>query len=87
MRHWNSLGISKRVRFRVRDADKRYVFLFLALNNLFGYDILPLKKIMNGRFFGVWLKRWRELLLYLRIVFDLLVRRKSLRYERYLPKN
>ncbi|MGY8990512.1 MAG: MBL fold metallo-hydrolase [Rhodospirillales bacterium] len=87
MRNWNSLGISKRVRFRVRDADKRYVFLFLALNNLFDYDILPLKKIMNGRFFGVWLKRWRELLLYVRIVFDLLVRRKSLRYERYLPKN
>jgi UDP-MurNAc hydroxylase len=87
MRNWNSLGISKRVRFRVRDADKRYVFLFLALNNLFDYDVLPLKKIMNGRFFGVWFKRWREPLLYVRIVFDLLVLRKSLRYERYLPKN
>lgn len=86
MRNWNSLGISKRVRFRVRDADKRYVFLFLALNNLFDYNILPLNKIMNGRFFGVWLKRWREPLLYLRIVFDVVVRRKSLQYERYLPR-
>ncbi|MEL0106145.1 MAG: MBL fold metallo-hydrolase [Rhodospirillaceae bacterium] len=86
MRNWNSLGISKRVRFRVRDADKRYVFLFLALNNLFDYDILPLGKSMNRRFIGVWLKRWREVLLYFRIVFDLLVCRKSLDYERYLPK-
>ncbi len=85
-RNWNSLGISKRVRFRVREADARYVKLFLALNNAFDYDLLPLKKIMNVRFFGVWCKRWREPLLYVRIVFDLVVRRKSLRYERYLPK-
>ena len=82
--NWNSLGISKRVRFRVKDEDKKIVTYFTELNDLFDCEVLPLSKSLNPRFVGVWLRRWRELALYLRIAADL-GRGREFAYRNYLP--
>jgi UDP-MurNAc hydroxylase len=82
--NWSSLGISKRVRFRVKNEDKKIVTYFTELNDLFDCEVLPLSKSLNPRFVGVWLRRWRELLLYLRIAADL-GRGRDFAYRNYLP--
>jgi UDP-MurNAc hydroxylase len=81
--NWNSLGISKRVRYRVKSDDKKIVVYFTELNDLFDCEVLPLSKSLNPRFVAVWLRRWRELLLYLRIAADLGLGRDFV-YRNYL---
>jgi UDP-MurNAc hydroxylase len=81
--NWSSLGISKRVRFRVRSDDVKYVNYFLELNDLFDCEVLPLSKSLNPRFVTVWLRRWREIALYARITLDL-VRGQGFQYSNYL---
>jgi len=82
--NWNSLGISKRVRYRVKNDDKKIVAYFTELNDLFDCEVLPLSKSLNPRFVAVWLRRWRELVLYLRIAADL-GRGRDFVYRNYLP--
>jgi UDP-MurNAc hydroxylase len=82
--NWSSLGISKRVRFRVKNEDKKIVTYFTELNDLFDCEVLPLSKSLNLRFVTVWLRRWRELVLYLRIATDL-GRGRDFAYRNYLP--
>ena len=82
--NWSSLGISKQVRYRVKNDDKKIVTYFSELNDLFDCEVLPLSKSLNPRFVTVWLRRWRELLLYLRIAADL-GRGRDFIYRNYLP--
>jgi UDP-MurNAc hydroxylase len=82
--NWNSLGISKRVRFRVKNEHKSVVTYFSELNDLFDCEVLPLSKSLNSRFVMVWLRRWREIILYLRIAADL-GRGHDFAYRNYLP--
>ena len=83
--NWNSLGISKRVRFRVREADQKFIAYFLELNDLFDCEVLPLSRSLNARFIVVWLRRWREVLLYFKIAGDI-ARGRSFAYATYLPR-
>jgi UDP-MurNAc hydroxylase len=82
--NWSSLGISKRVRFRVKNDDKMIVTYFTELNDLFDCEVLPLSKSLNPRFVTVWLRRWREVILYMRIAGDL-GRGRDFAYRNYLP--
>jgi UDP-MurNAc hydroxylase len=82
--NWNSLGISKRVRFRVRDEDRKIIVYFTELNDLFDCEVLPISKSLNLRFIGTWMRRYREIGLYLRIVADL-IRGRDFAYRNYLP--
>jgi UDP-MurNAc hydroxylase len=82
--NWSSLGISKRVRFRVRQQDVRTVNMFLELNDMFDCEVLPLSKSMNPRFVLAWLRRWRELVLYAEVVLDMM-KGSGFVYARYLP--
>ena len=70
-RNWSSLGISKRVRFRVKEEDRKIITYFSELNDMFDCEVLPLSKSVNLRFATVWMRRWRELLLYGRIATNL----------------
>jgi UDP-MurNAc hydroxylase len=83
--NWNSLRISKSVRFRVRHQDRRIITYFTELNDLFDCEVLPLSKSLNARFIGVWLRRYRELFLYAQIVMNM-VRGRDFQYSAYLPK-
>lgn len=61
------LGISKRVLYRCRRADHKYLFLIEHLWNMFECGQLPLRNLLRPRFVAAWLPRWRELHLYARI--------------------
>jgi UDP-MurNAc hydroxylase len=84
-RNWNSLGISKRVQLVCPQRDAKILRLFNYVLNAHEYEIFPVKKMLNWRFLGVWVRRWRELTLYARITFDLLIGR-GFQLRRYLPR-
>lgn len=58
------LGIGKRVLYRCRRADHKYLFLIGHLWNMYECGQLPLRNLLRPRFLAAWLPRWRELLLY-----------------------
>lgn len=62
------LGIGKRVRFRSRQADAKYHWLLELLFNLYESEMLPWWKMLSPRFVLTWVPRWREILLYGRIL-------------------
>ena len=84
-RNWNSLGISKRVRFVCRRKDAAILRLFNYVLNAHEYDIFPLSKIATPRFAAVWLRRWRELLLYAHVSANFALRR-GFDMRRHLPR-
>lgn len=67
------IGISKRVVFRCRKSDARYLWVLEFLFNLRECGMLPLRRMLRPRFILAWIPRWREILLYAGI----LVRRAS----------
>lgn len=83
-RHWNSLGVSKRLRIRVKRQDIRYYTLFNELNNALELGSVQTKYILTARYLGAWLKRWREIVLYVQIIVQKLLRR-PFSYQNYLP--
>ena len=65
------MGISKRLRFRSRRADAKYLLLLEMIYTAYENDLFPLKRLISLRFLGIWLPRWREILLYARILVRL----------------
>lgn len=82
---FSHLAISKRVKYRVRSSNKRYVQRLNLLFNLYEYEMLPVRNLVRGRCIEALLYRWREVLLYLRIGIELLATRKF-DMRRYLPR-
>ena len=82
--NWSSLGISKRVRFRVRNCDVNVISYFTELNDMFDCEVLPLTKSMNRRFLFTWLRRFRELHLYMTIATKMAIGQRF-QYADYLP--
>lgn len=64
------IGIGKRIRFRTTSREKKYILLYVYLLNLYESEILPLRNLLRLRSFETWSLRWREVLLYLRILAD-----------------
>ena len=85
-RNWESLGISKRVRYRVAQRNVKVIRLFQYVYLLYEIGALPVLKNMNARFAGVWARRWREILFMLRLGFDFGLGRGFV-YRRYLNVN
>ncbi len=79
------LGISKRVRFRARARDMKYLKLLELLFNMYESEMLPSKKMLSLRFISVWIPRWREVILYARIFIGKLLGRPFV-LEHYLRK-
>ena len=80
---FSHLSISKRVLFKVRKKDKKYIQKLNLLYNLYEYDMLPLTRLFSWRFIETWLLRWREIILYVQLVRDLVLHRK-LNFAKYL---
>jgi UDP-MurNAc hydroxylase len=67
------LGIGKRVLFRSRKEDAKYLRLLILLFNLYECEMLPWRKLLAPRFLAAWLPRWRELGLYAVILLRLMM--------------
>ena len=81
---FSHLAISKRVRYRTPKKLVKYIRLLNLLFNFYEYDMLPLRKLLQGRFWQTWLLRWRELWLYTQLLKDKIIYRK-LDFTKYLP--
>jgi len=71
MNMFGHAGISKRVRYLASHADMRRLRLFEFLLECYEVELLPLRRNLSARSLRVWLRRWREAVLYLQIAFML----------------
>jgi UDP-MurNAc hydroxylase len=71
---FSHLAISKRARYRVTAKSRRSMVLLNLLFNLYEYDYLPLRSALTGRLVRNWLRRWREMLLYVRMAAGWIVK-------------
>jgi UDP-MurNAc hydroxylase len=83
-RHWNSLGVSKRLKIKLKRQDAKYYEVFNMLNNALEAGSLQSRYVFTPRYIAAYLKRWREVVLYLDIL-SLKLRGKSFDYQNYLP--
>jgi len=77
-------GISKRVRYLATRADMKRLRMFEFLLDLYEVELLPLRRNFSWRSLRAWLRRWRELLLYLRILPWLASGHKLIDFEQHL---
>ncbi len=75
---FSHIGISKRVAYKTTQADARYLTRFNSLLAAYEYEVLPLGKLFSLRTARVYLRRWREVVLYAHLLFGL-VAGKSVR--------
>lgn len=81
---FSHLSISKRVKFRTTRANLKKLRVWGFFLNCYEYDLLPVRKIFSRRFVHQWARRWREMLLYVGIVWAL-VSGKKFKYRNFLP--
>ena len=55
------LSRGRRVLFRCRRADAKYIHLLMTLFNLYESGMLPAWKMLSPRFLACWAPRWREI--------------------------
>ncbi len=68
---FSHVGISKRVAYRTRRANARHLNRLLTMLAAYEYEVLPLRKLFSFRTFRVYLRRWREVLVYVQILLAL----------------
>jgi UDP-MurNAc hydroxylase len=83
-KHWNSLGVSKRLKVRLERKSLKYYSLFAWLNIGLEVGSIQPKYIFSIRYLSTWLRRWRELFLYVQIVFNSKFLGKKFEYKNYL---
>ena len=81
---FSHLAISKRVRYRVHTSKESLVKRLNLFWNLYEYGWFPLRGLLGRRFLGRWGRRWREGLLYARMITNL-ARGRPLSILDYLP--
>ena len=83
---FSHLAISKRVKYRVAQKSYKLARLHSLIINFYEYEYFPISKIRWARFLSCWARRWREVILYGRILMDRLIG-KPFSYRRYLPES
>ena len=83
-RHWNSLGVSKRLRIKTKRENVTLFNIFNSLNNALEVGALQSRYVFSPRFVGGYLRRWREFVLAFNVIADR-VRGKGFVYKNYLP--
>jgi len=66
-RNWNSLGVSKRLKVKLQSQDIKYYKAFNFFNNALELGAIQPKRVFSKRYWFSFIKRWRELYLYLAI--------------------
>lgn len=85
MRLLSHLTISKRVRYRVTQKTAGLMSLLGYCFQFYEYELFPLRGLFRWRLVDSYLRRWREVVLYARLSFDLMRGYKPAELElRYL---
>jgi UDP-MurNAc hydroxylase len=75
MNMFGHAGISKRVRWVATRASMRQLSLFMLMLDLEEYEVIPLYRNLSWRSIRVWLRRWREVLGYVQLLWIMRRRR------------
>ncbi len=68
------MAISRRVTYRMRQRNLRHMQLFNLLLTLYEYELIPLHRLFRWRLAAVYVRRWREVILYMQVARDLWLR-------------
>ena len=68
-------GPSKRMVIKLAPGRVRDLFVLMQILELYEYGYFPLSRMMNLRFIGAWIRRWREVLYYAVIFFKMVFSR------------
>ena len=82
---FSHMCIGKRVFYKVTAKHKKYMEALNLTFNAYEYDLLPIGKLFTRRSIESWFMRWREIILYMQFVRDLIFYRK-LNFEKYLKQ-
>ena len=80
---FSHLAISKRVKYKVTRKTKSRVAWLNLFFNMYEYELLPLRRNFTKRSIVNWALRWRELVLYFQLTFNL-VTKGTLQTQKYL---
>lgn len=69
---FSHIGISKRVAYKSREQDARHIRKFNELLAAYEYEALPLRRLFSMRTLRVYLRRWREVILYAQLLTGVL---------------
>jgi UDP-MurNAc hydroxylase len=78
---FSHVGISKRVTYKLRQKDARYLRAFTNLLAAYEYEVLPLRRLFSRRTLRVYLRRWREIILYVQLLTGLLAGKSAHQLE------
>ena len=81
---FSHLGISKRVVFKVRRCDVKYMKALEAVFDAYESEAFPIRMLFRPRSLSTCFRRWRELILYFELAFDLLTT-GEICIEKFLP--
>ncbi len=81
-----TFSASKRVSIGIRDGRVRDWLILTQLLDMYEYDYFPLRKLFRRRFLSVWVRRWRELFLYLGLLTSIVLRRGEDPLTKFVPK-
>jgi UDP-MurNAc hydroxylase len=65
---FGQVGISKRVKYRLNREDAKHLNRFKQLLSAYEHEVLPISRLIAWRTFRVYMRRWREVLLYIRLI-------------------
>lgn len=80
-------GISKRLIYRCKRKDARYLRRLNTLLAAYEYEVLPIRRLFSWRTLRVFARRWRELLLYAQLAVAMRSRRSNQEIEAQFLKS
>ena len=81
---FSHLGISKRVVYKVRRRDVKYMKALEAMFDAYESEAFPVRMLFRPRYLSTCFRRWREFILYFELAFNLLTTGK-VHIEKFLP--
>jgi UDP-MurNAc hydroxylase len=82
-RIFSHMAIGKRVFYKLHSRNRRPLEALNLMFNLDEYDMLPLRRLFTPRSLETWALRWREIVLYMQLVRDKVLRGR-LDFSRYI---
>lgn len=82
---FSHLAISKRIKYRTTKSKLKQLRTLAYCFNFYEYNLFPLSQIRVSRFIMQWSRRWRELLLYIQILTNIIIG-KPFVYTEYLTR-
>ena len=83
---FSCFSASKRLHVTVRSGHMRDYFILFQLLDMYEYEYFPLRNCFRWRFIKVWLRRWREVIEYFKLLSSIALGRGDDPLSKFVPK-